>query len=86
MMLSSILGVQKEIWMWMLNNKKKDRQIWKIRRFTEELFQKKSYLILLMTQCMVHCVQFLYKILIFNPFTTQGVEILPAFAFKVSLV
>ena len=49
-----------------------------IRRFTEELFQKKIYLILLMTQCMVHCVQFLYKIFIFNPFLTEGVEILPA--------
>ena len=36
------------------------------------------YLILLMTQCMVHCVQFLYKNFIFNHVTTQGVEILPA--------
>ena len=31
-----------------------------IRRFTEELFQKFFYLILLMTQCMVNCAQFLY--------------------------
>ena len=57
-----------------------------IRRFTEELFQKKIYLILLMTQCMVHCVQFLYKIFIFNPFVTQGVEFLLTFAFKGCLV
>ena len=31
-----------------------------------------------MTQCMVHCVQFLHTIFIFNPFMSQGVEILPA--------
>ena len=36
-------------------------------------FSENFYLILLMTQCMVHCVQFLYKILIFNPFATQSV-------------
>ena len=56
-----------------------------IQRFTEELFQKKVYLILLMTQCMVHCVQFLYKKFIFNPFATQGVEILPDCAFQAVL-
>ena len=41
-----------------------------IQRFTEEI-SKKIYLQLLMTQCMVHCVQYLYTILIFNPFATK---------------
>ena len=41
-------------------------------------FFRKNYLILFMTQCMAHCVQFLYKIFIFNSLLTQGVEILLA--------
>ena len=52
----------------------------------KSFFRKKNYLILLMTQCMVHCVQFLYKFLIFNPFMTKGVEFLLTFAFKACLV
>ena len=48
--------------------------------------QKRITEILLMTQSMVHCVQYLYKNFIFNPFITQGVEFLLTFAFKACLV
>ena len=51
-----------------------------------ESFFRIFYVQLLMTQCMVHCVQSLYKILIFNPYVTKGVEFLPSFAFKACLV
>ena len=57
-------------------------QIFIIRVLSKGLPQKlvkKIYLQLLMTQCMVHCVQYLYTILIFNPFITKGVEFLPSF-------